>query len=520
MDASLDLVHRRRTSRIKMSMPVLKLLQTDLRADSPPPNGWADDVRPTRRLRGLPPAYVEICRIADPLLAVSVLLGVFLLANIGNFPGGLAEFLAIRVTLKNAVLLLGFVIFWPVLFSFAGLYDSRLVRDRREEAVTATVAVSLGSVAALLMPLFSNAGTFSPILVVCFWAAAVPTTLLSRQLIRAATARATALQDVLIIGSGPRAYKLFRDIEGDVGCGYNMLGFVDSNDNVELDEIRDRLIGRLDELETILVATAVDEVLIALPVRSCYEQIEEVIQTCERIGVECKYLADMFENRVARPRYEPAGEVPVIALRMVQSDVRLMAKRLIDLVGATLGLVALAPLLLIIAGLIKMTSPGPVLFRQKRYGKNRRLFAMYKFRTMVAEAETLQITLEHLNEAQGPVFKIRDDPRVTWIGRFLRRTSLDEIPQLINVLRGEMSLVGPRPLPTRDVHRFTESSLMRRFSVLPGLTCLWQISGRSELGFDSWVALDLEYIDGWSLSLDFRILLRTLPAVIRGEGAS
>jgi lipopolysaccharide/colanic/teichoic acid biosynthesis glycosyltransferase len=160
-----------------------------------------------------------------------------------------------------------------------------------------------------------------------------------------------------------------------------------------------------------------------------------------------------------------------------------------------------------------------VLFAQERYGYMKRRFRMQKFRTMVVEAERLQAALEQWNEAAGPVFKIRNDPRITPVGRWLRRTSLDELPQLWHVLTGEMSLVGPRPLPVRDVGHFAEPWLMRRFSMRPGLTCLWQISGRSDLGFDRWIALDLEYIDRWSLGLDFRILLLTLPAVLSGRGA-
>jgi lipopolysaccharide/colanic/teichoic acid biosynthesis glycosyltransferase len=160
-----------------------------------------------------------------------------------------------------------------------------------------------------------------------------------------------------------------------------------------------------------------------------------------------------------------------------------------------------------------------VLFVQERYGWRKRRFRMLKFRTMVTDAETLQVELEDRNEVMGPVFKMHDDPRTTPIGRFLRRTSLDELPQLWNVVLGDMSLVGPRPLPTRDVHRFTQPALMRRFSVMPGLTCLWQIGGRSDVGFDRWIELDLEYIDRWSLFLDFTILARTLPAVLRSRGA-
>ncbi len=171
------------------------------------------------------------------------------------------------------------------------------------------------------------------------------------------------------------------------------------------------------------------------------------------------------------------------------------------------------------AAAIKMTSAGPILFTQERFGFNRRRLRMYKFRTMVIDAEARQAELEPLNQAKGPVFKIRNDPRVTRVGRFLRKTSIDELPQLLNVLKGEMSLVGPRPLPVRDVSRFTEASLMRRFSAKPGLTCLWQVSGRSDTSFDRWIEQDLEYIDQWSLALDLQILAKTVPVVMKGSGA-
>jgi lipopolysaccharide/colanic/teichoic acid biosynthesis glycosyltransferase len=200
-------------------------------------------------------------------------------------------------------------------------------------------------------------------------------------------------------------------------------------------------------------------------------------------------------------------------------DQRLAAKRAIDLIGAVLGLIALSPVLILAALAVKLTSPGPVLFVQPRYGLNRRRFNMLKFRTMVDGADKLQAQLEHLNEHSGPTFKIKDDPRMTAVGRWLRRTSIDELPQLLNVCWGDMSLVGPRPLPERDVHRFTDAALMRRFSVRPGLTCLWQVHGRSEVDFDQWIALDLEYIDQWSLGLDMSILAKTVPVVLRGRGA-
>ena len=180
----------------------------------------------------------------------------------------------------------------------------------------------------------------------------------------------------------------------------------------------------------------------------------------------------------------------------------------------------LSPVLTCAALAIKLTSRGPVLYAQDRYGLYRRRFKMYKLRTMVKGAEALQTSLEHLNEASGPVFKIKHDPRMTRVGRFLRRTSIDELPQLVNVLRGEMSLVGPRPLPLRDVGRFSEAALVRRFSVRPGLTGLWQISGRSDLSFERWMELDMQYIDQWSLGLDLKIIAKTIPAVLKATGAT
>jgi lipopolysaccharide/colanic/teichoic acid biosynthesis glycosyltransferase len=198
----------------------------------------------------------------------------------------------------------------------------------------------------------------------------------------------------------------------------------------------------------------------------------------------------------------------------------LHVKRLMDIVISLAGIIWFAPVFLIIGALIRLTSRGPVYFVQKRLGLNKRLISVYKFRTMVLDAEETQVDLEHLNEVTGPVFKIKNDPRITSVGRFLRKTSIDELPQLFNVLKGDMSLVGPRPLPLRDYQGFDKDWQRRRFSIRPGITCLWQISGRSSIHFDRWMELDMEYIDRWSVWLDLQILIRTVPAVLRGSGAA
>ncbi|HZT24021.1 MAG TPA: sugar transferase [Verrucomicrobiae bacterium] len=252
-----------------------------------------------------------------------------------------------------------------------------------------------------------------------------------------------------------------------------------------------------------------------------FEQIENVIRACELEGVEVWLLADFFTTQISRTSLDELLGRPLLTFRSTPGlSWPAIAKQVLDIVGALVLLVLLLPVLLVIALVIKVTSPGPVLFKQQRSGQNGKPFTLYKFRTMVTNAEQLRHELEAMNEMRGPVFKLSRDPRVTRVGKFLRKYSLDELPQLWNVLRGEMSLVGPRPLPVDEVKRFHDLAHRRRLSVKPGLTCLWQVSGRNEISdFREWVRLDLEYIDHWSLWLDLKILLLTIPAVLRGTGA-
>jgi exopolysaccharide biosynthesis polyprenyl glycosylphosphotransferase len=252
-----------------------------------------------------------------------------------------------------------------------------------------------------------------------------------------------------------------------------------------------------------------------------FEQVETVIKACELEGVETWLVADFFHTQISRTTFDDFHGRPVMVFSSTpEISWRSLLKMLIDFVGALLMLILLSVPMLFVAILIKLTSPGPVLFRQSRSGLNGSPFTIYKFRTMVSNAEQLKHELELMNEMRGPVFKVSKDPRITRIGKWLRRYSVDELPQLFNVVRGEMSLVGPRPLPVDEVRRFNDLSHRRRLSVKPGITCLWQISGRNQIvEFKDWVRLDLEYIDNWSLWLDFKILLRTIPAVLAGTGA-
>lgn len=250
-------------------------------------------------------------------------------------------------------------------------------------------------------------------------------------------------------------------------------------------------------------------------------RLQQAIGACEIEGVEAWMVADFIRTSIAKPTFDAMGNIPMLVFRTTPSvSWSLLFKALVDRIGASVLLLLTSPLMLATVIGIKLTSPGPVIFRQQRAGKNGRPFTMYKFRSMTTDAEMRRAELESQNQMSGPVFKVEHDPRVTAFGHWIRRTSIDELPQLVNILVGNMSLVGPRPLPLYEVANFENTAQRRRLSVKPGLTCLWQISGRNNVqDFDQWVELDLKYIDNWSVWLDLKILLKTIPVVLFGSGA-
>lgn len=463
----------------------------------------------------------DLFRFTDTLVVLLLVLAVAVargVVHIGDFRG----FLAAEVTLKNLLVLAGFLLLWQEISTVA----TRYVRQRggawphRVAAVVLSCTIAAGLAVLILATGLSHA--FGIRTIAACWIASIPLVLLGRVGARriAYGPRSTNQREVLIVGSGPRAHRIYQEIARDPNRGYHVVGFVDSDTQAVAAEVGAQLLGDLDQLEEILARSTVDLVLITLPAKSRYEQIERAIETCERVGIESRYPADTFPGKISHHEFAWSGPLPTVAMKVVHDDARLVIKRAVDVILASILLLLTLPVFVVIAVAIRLSGPGPILFAQERYGFNRHVFRIYKFRTMVTDAEQLQPGLEQLNEAAGPLFKIRKDPRVTTVGRLLRRTSLDELPQLINVLRGNMSLVGPRPLPLRDVRRFSQHTLLRRFSMRPGVTGLWQTSGRSNLRADQWIMLDLLYIDHWSLRLDMLILLRTIPAVIRGHGAS
>jgi exopolysaccharide biosynthesis polyprenyl glycosylphosphotransferase len=295
-----------------------------------------------------------------------------------------------------------------------------------------------------------------------------------------------------------------------------------SQEVVGIDVVGEFDIGRqpVSELVEALHRHSVGRVIFAAG-RTQMDAVQEAIAACETEGVEAWLVANFIKTSIARPEIDYVGDSPMLVFRTTPGlSWALMAKGLIDVVGATVLVVATSPLFLLAALAIRITSPGPILFRQQRAGRHGRPFTMLKFRSMQTDAEMRRAELEAFNQMSGPVFKVEKDPRVTPVGRLLRATSIDELPQLLNVLQGHMSLVGPRPLPIYEVERFDNLAQRRRLSVKPGLTCLWQISGRNQItDFSDWVKLDLQYIDSWSLWLDIKILLQTVPAVLFGRGA-
>jgi exopolysaccharide biosynthesis polyprenyl glycosylphosphotransferase len=328
---------------------------------------------------------------------------------------------------------------------------------------------------------------------------------------------------MLIVGTNPRSIKFAKKIENNPHFGYKIVGFIDDKWHgvKELQKHDYQLKGEINDFLDFIRSNVIDEVVIGLPVKSRYDQITQIISLCEEQGINIRFLSNIFNHKLGHMSSDNfAGDNFILFYNGKLAGWPLLFKRIMDITFSFILLVFCLPLFLIISLLIKITSQGPAFFIQERVGLNKRRFNLYKFRTMVLDAEKLINKLEHLNEVDGPAFKIKNDPRVTAFGRFLRKTSLDELPQLINVLKGDMSIVGPRPLPVRDYEGFSHDWQRRRFSVRPGLTCLWQINGRSEVSFKKWMELDLKYIDGWSFWLDIIIIAKTIPVLISGRGAS
>jgi exopolysaccharide biosynthesis polyprenyl glycosylphosphotransferase len=433
------------------------------------------------------------------------------------------QVLNLKVRLGNVLFVIVYLAYWHVVLRSFGLYRSyRLSPSSREWRDLAT-AVVVASVPLWLSGDFFRFEYATP----TFFGMFLAVTLIAlgaerrafRFLARSMRRHGRNLRNAVVVGSGDATLEMASRLARRADLGYRIVEVLD----VESKEFggpngngTSPVLVRISEL---VASQPIDEVFVSLPLDAAQPLIRAIVGLCEDQGITIRMVTSLVELFLARAQIDEIDGHPVVTIFTGPPDsLRLVAKRALDVTVSSLALVLLAPLLAVVALAIKLDSRGPVLFVQERVGLNGRRFRFFKFRTMVDGAERMQAALEPFNEADGPVFKIRNDPRLTRVGGWIRRVSIDELPQFLNVLRGDMSLVGPRPLPIRDVERFDVPRHKRRFSVKPGITCLWQVNGR-EPRFDDWIKTDMEYIDNWSLSLDVKILLKTIPAVLSGRGA-
>jgi exopolysaccharide biosynthesis polyprenyl glycosylphosphotransferase len=433
------------------------------------------------------------------------------------------QVLEVRIKAHNFLFIAVYLGFCHVVLHSFGLYRSyRLSPSSREwRDLGAAVMVLAIPVLVFRRPLhfeYANAEFLVSFVAIAFCGLGVERRQL-RAVARTMRRHGRNLRHAILVGDGDAALEMASRLAQRADLGYHVVELIETDGEAKTLGANGGRTAVVDRIAAIINSRPVDEVFIGLPLDVGQPLIRSIVSLCEEQGITVRLASTVVDPMLAKAQVDEVDGRPVITIFTGPPDsLPIAIKRLIDLVVSAAAIVALGPIMLAVALAIKLDSRGPVLFVQERIGFNRRRFRAYKFRTMVDGAEAQQQALEGMNEAQGPVFKIREDPRITRVGRWLRRLSLDELPQLFNVLKGDMSLVGPRPLPLRDVSRIDVKAHKRRFSVKPGITCIWQVNGR-EPRFDEWIKADMEYIDNWSLGLDFKIILKTIPAVLSGRGA-
>ena len=458
------------------------------------------------RLRNSPALLAAL----DSLIALSLAVGAVVWVNLRYIPrGGVAEFLMIRITLLNASFSIVFVILWKQCLTVLGLYRRDLDGLRSLVLRTLTACAIMTALLDLYLQGRHARGPIPSILVsfllVTFLYEMCRVLVFSQH----RSWHVVESERVIILGSGRRASKAWRELRIQNHRTKRLLGFVDDRhpDSMPPD-IASRLIGNVDDLSGYLLRNIVDELIVAIPMRSCYDVAQRAVSIAEAAGVRVICLNDVFTLAQEKDLRRRAALFVELVPKDHRRETAETAKRILDIVGAAAGILLLSPVFLGIGLAIKLTSPGSIFFVQERYGYGRRRFRMFKFRSMVRNVSDQRVDPE-----------AQDEARIAPVGRFLRRTMLDELPVLWNVLLGDMSLVGPRPMSALDVSRFGEAQLIRRFSVRPGMTGNWQVAEDLSLSFEERVALDFSYIDDWSLVLDLKILARSVPAMLKRSGA-
>ncbi len=438
----------------------------------------------------------------------------------------LAEIFSLRFKVINFFGFLGMMFLWSFLFNSLNLYRSRRLEGRFVELKDILKATVLGTSFFMFVGYILNIEIFTPSFLLVFWVFSTGATMSFRYILRyiLEKRRSTGgnLRYIVIVGTNQKAYDFSRKIEAKKETGYRVLGYID--DKIHLMNKELELLGKLEEFAVIIRKHVVDEVVIILPVKSYYMEIQKIIKEAEEQGILIRFLTEMFYTSNAQSYMDKFEDFIFLTITSGYKDSwQYFAKRIMDILLSIVIIAITSPLLLFSIITIKLTSKGPIFFVQNRVGYNKRKFRLYKLRTMVEGSENLQTELSNMNAMDGPVFKIKNDPRVTRIGKSLRRWSIDEIPQFVNVIKGNMSMVGPRPLPVSDYNKFSnefdQDWQRRRFSILPGITCTWQVAdSRNLISFEDWMKLDMEYIDNWKLSNDLKIVLKTIPAAIKGNG--
>lgn len=415
-------------------------------------------------------------------------------------------------------------LFWIINLRINNGYKPLRIQKKRLIFLLTTKAFLLtGAILSAYTFFFSNIKTDLPFLVLFLlmsWVLLILNRILMTAFIRVAQKRGHFIKYILIAGTDGRSLQIADLFSAYPEWGIRLIGFLTIPGNFsEKNSEHINILGEIEDFQTIAKNHVVDGLIFAGEVNDIL-LLKNLAFQCKSLGIEFILNSSSIVEKISEIAIDKLNGISFVHFKSAhRNPQKLFIKRIFDFIASLSLTLLLSPLGLIIALLIKMDSPGPAIFSQKRIGENGRRFLMYKFRSMVVDAEKMQDSLESKNIMDGPAFKIENDPRITRLGKFIRETSLDEFPQLFNILKGEMSLVGPRPLPVRDYKGIVQSRHHRRFSVQPGITCFWQVSGRNEIGFDEWMKLDLQYIDNWSLTLDLKILLRTIPAVLSRKGA-
>lgn len=407
-------------------------------------------------------------------------------------------------------------------------YDANRFTSLQSQAVDVVKATTFTSMVLFLGGTIFDVSIVTAEVLAWFWVSSTLILIGSRGVVRVLLTflrrSGRNARHLVLVGGGPKAIEIAERIEKRPELGYEIVGFFvdgeEAEDATEKVAARWKVLGTVEELRKYLERGTVDEVMICLPLKEQFGKVYDSIEMCRDLGIVVRLIPDLPDTKVlTRSQVEEFEGAQVVTFFRENLIGQLLLKRMMDLFISLVALVVLSPFFLIVALLIKLTSAGPIFFTQERVGMNKRRFKMLKFRSMVVDAEARKEELAEHNEMTGPVFKIKKDPRITKVGAIMRKLSIDEFPQLINVLKGDMSLVGPRPPLWSEVDLYDWSD-RRRLSIKPGITCLWQVSGRNNLTFEEWMELDREYIDNWSVWLDVKILLRTIPVVLFGFGAS